>query len=240
MKIRRHLVIVLISTLALGATSAVLAQEATPPPPPAKEEPAKEAPAKEEPAKAPRSAGSCAEPAAAPEAPAAPAAAPASRTGGSTRSRAGSDPGSGAGSDPGSGVGSDSWPAAVVAPAPKATPKALGASAMAFAPLADSYKKAYDDMQTWMTSIDAQTASVDAQILKAQDQIKANETAMAAAKTAGDSKKVEVAPIGEQDAHERDHESPEEPRRDAERVHEASVAEGQAIPGRFRTPRSLR
>jgi hypothetical protein len=77
-------------------------------------------------------------------------------------------------------------------PAPTETPKPLSASAMAFAPLADSYKKAYDDMQAWMSTIDAQASKVDAEIKKLQGQIKTNETAITEAKLAGDSKQLKA------------------------------------------------
>ena len=68
--------------------------------------------------------------------------------------------------------------------------KELSACAKAFVPLADSYKKAYDDMQKWIAQVDAQTSAAGDKTKKLQDQIQANETALTSAKLAKDDAKV--------------------------------------------------
>lgn len=79
--------------------------------------------------------------------------------------------------------------AAPAAAAPAEAPKELGACAKSLAPLADSYKKAYDDLQKWIASVDSQTTAADANIKKMQDQIQQNEAAITKAKIDGDDKK---------------------------------------------------
>jgi len=60
---------------------------------------------------------------------------------------------------------------------------------MTFSSLADSYKKAYDDMQAFMKSVDTSMGPADQKIASLQAKIKENETAAAQAKQAGDDKK---------------------------------------------------
>ena len=78
-------------------------------------------------------------------------------------------------------------PAAEAAPAPA---KELSGCAKAFVPLSDTYKSAYDDMQKWISQIDAQTSAASAEVEKAQAQIKENETAVTQAKLNNDDSKV--------------------------------------------------
>lgn len=75
-------------------------------------------------------------------------------------------------------------------PAKEAAPakKELSAGAKALTPLAESYKKAYDELQKWIEQIDQQTADVNARIAKAQDEIEKNEGAITKAKLSGDDK----------------------------------------------------
>jgi hypothetical protein len=167
-----YLAYVLTFALGLGAASAVLAQEEPPTPAPAKEEPAA---AKEEPAKAAEAPPAKEEPAAAKE-----TEKPAEAAAEAPKAEAAKE---------------ETKPAAAAAaatPAPKAPPaaKELGASAKSFAPLADSYKKAFDDMQAWMVTVDAQLGPGDEQVRTLQEKLKQNETAITQAKAAGDSKKV--------------------------------------------------
>ncbi len=83
-------------------------------------------------------------------------------------------------------------PAAPKAAAAKTEPakpepvKELTPCAKALTPLADSYKKAYEDMQKWIANVDAQTTAVNDKIEKIQDQIQQNEAAITKAKLAGD------------------------------------------------------
>ena len=79
-------------------------------------------------------------------------------------------------------------PAAAAAPK-SAAPPALSASAKAFEPLALSYKKASDDMQSWIETINKQMSASDEKIAKLQAQISANDAAATQAKVAGDDKK---------------------------------------------------
>lgn len=79
--------------------------------------------------------------------------------------------------------------AAPAAEAKPVAPKEVSACAKSFEPLADSYKKAYDDMQTWIAQIDSQTAATSDTVSKLQAQIKENETAAATAKAGGDNAK---------------------------------------------------
>ena len=86
-------------------------------------------------------------------------------------------------------------PAEEAAPAAKAAPEAapakeMSACAKSFAPLADSYKSAYDDMQKWIGQIDTQTSSANANVQKLQAQIQQNEAAATQAKLDKDSAKV--------------------------------------------------
>ena len=79
-------------------------------------------------------------------------------------------------------------PAAKPAPKPETAQKPakeLNASAKIFVPLADNYKKAYDELQLWILSIDAQTAAVSAQISRIQDDIQKNEAAITKLKIQG-------------------------------------------------------
>ena len=130
----------------------------------AQEEPAKDAPAKEEPAKA--------EPAKEEPAKAEPEAAPAVEA---------AKPAAEAAAAP-----------AVEAAKPAAAPavKELSSCAKSFEPLADSYKKAYDDMQKWIAQIDAQTSAANDKVVKLQTQITENEATSTKAKLAGDNAKV--------------------------------------------------
>ena len=144
--------------------------------PPAKDEkPAEAAPAK------PAEAAPAKDEAAKPEA--APAAAPAAE--------AAAVPAAAAPAAAPAAVPAVAAPAAIAAAAPAAAaaPKALGASAMTFSSLADSYKKAYDDMQAFMKSVDTSMGPADQKIASLQAKIKENETAAAQAKQAGDDKK---------------------------------------------------
>jgi hypothetical protein len=123
----------------------------------------KEEPAKDAaaaPAKAPETAP------AAEEKPAAPAAAPAAETTPATEAK----------------------PTAV--PAAEAPKKALSPSALALQPLADSYKKAYEDMQAWITAVDAKTSPANDSVMKLQAEVVANGDATTKAKLAGDNAKV--------------------------------------------------
>jgi hypothetical protein len=82
-------------------------------------------------------------------------------------------------------------PAKAAAPAKAEAPaKEMSACAKAFVPLADSYKKAYDDMNKWIAQVDAQTSAASEKTKKLQDQIQANETAITSAKLAKDDAKV--------------------------------------------------
>jgi hypothetical protein len=79
-------------------------------------------------------------------------------------------------------------PVAKPAPKPetaKKPTKELNASAKIFLPLADNYKKAYDELQLWIMNIDAQTAAVSAQISRIQDDIQKNEAAITKLKIQG-------------------------------------------------------
>ena len=78
------------------------------------------------------------------------------------------------------------------APAAKAapeTPKELSFCAKALVPLAESYKKAYEDLQKWIAEVDAKTAAGNEKVQKIQQQIQANETAITQAKLDGDDAK---------------------------------------------------
>jgi len=79
--------------------------------------------------------------------------------------------------------------AAPVKEAAPEPPKELSLCAKALAPLAESYKKAYDDMQKWTTEVDSKTAASNEKVRKIQQQIQANETAITKAKLEGDSAK---------------------------------------------------
>jgi len=82
---------------------------------------------------------------------------------------------------------------APAAPAEKAAPEAakeLSLCAKALVPVAESYKKAYDDMQKWIAEVDARTAAGNEKIVKVQEQIQQNETASTKAKLDGDDAKV--------------------------------------------------
>ena len=74
---------------------------------------------------------------------------------------------------------------------PVAAPaKELSSCAKSFVPLADSYKKAYDDMEKWIAQIDAQTSAAGGKSMKLQEQIQQNETAITKAKFDKDDAKV--------------------------------------------------
>lgn len=65
------------------------------------------------------------------------------------------------------------------APEPKAeTPKELTPCAKTFVPLADSYKKAYEELEKWIGDVDTQTTAATAKIDKIQEQIEKNEAAI--------------------------------------------------------------
>lgn len=74
------------------------------------------------------------------------------------------------------------------APAKPAAKKEPSAGAKALTPLAESYKKAYEELQMWIDQIDQQTSDVNARIAKAQDEIQKNEGAITKAKLDGDDK----------------------------------------------------
>lgn len=88
-------------------------------------------------------------------------------------------------------------------PAPKAEPKPetvkkpaepvkeLNSFAKTFLPLADAYKRAYEETQRWILDIDAQTGSVSTQISRIQDDIQKNEAAITKMKIAGGSERSE-------------------------------------------------
>lgn len=88
-------------------------------------------------------------------------------------------------------------PAAKAAPKPEAvkkpveTVKELNSFAKTFVPLADAYKKAYEEMQRWILDIDARTAGVAANISRIQDDIQKNEAAITKMKIAGGSERSE-------------------------------------------------
>jgi hypothetical protein len=67
--------------------------------------------------------------------------------------------------------------------------KELSSCAKSFAPLGDTYKSAYDDMQKWIGEIDAQTAPVNDKIQKLQAQIQQNDTAITQAKASKENAK---------------------------------------------------
>jgi len=79
-------------------------------------------------------------------------------------------------------------PAAEEAPKAEA-PKELSSCAKSLVPLAESYKKAYEEMQKWIAAIDSQTAAGNESLKKLQDQIQQNETAITKAKIDGDDNK---------------------------------------------------
>ncbi len=82
-------------------------------------------------------------------------------------------------------------PKAEAAPAAEAEPaKELSSCAKSLAPLADSYKSAYDDMQKWIGQIDTETAAANDKVQKLQAQIHENETATTQAKLDKDNAKV--------------------------------------------------
>lgn len=93
--------------------------------------------------------------------------------------------------------------APVAKPAPKAEPKPemapkpvepakeLTPCAKAFVPLADNYKKAYDELQIWIRHIDAQTAGASAAISRIQGEIEKNEAAITKLKIEGGSESSE-------------------------------------------------
>lgn len=56
--------------------------------------------------------------------------------------------------------------------------KELNPSAKIFVPLADTYKKAYEDMLMWIRSIDAETAEISTRIARIQEDIQKNEAAI--------------------------------------------------------------
>jgi hypothetical protein len=65
----------------------------------------------------------------------------------------------------------------------------MSASAKTFVPLADSYKRAYDDMQKWISEIDAKTSAASEKSSKIEAQMKANDAAIATATAAKDKSK---------------------------------------------------
>ncbi len=72
------------------------------------------------------------------------------------------------------------------APAPA---KELSACAKALVPLAESYKKAYEELQKWIAEVDSKTGAANQNVVKIQEQIKENETAITKAKLDGDDAK---------------------------------------------------
>ena len=83
-----------------------------------------------------------------------------------------------------------SVPAAVPAAAPKpVAPPPLSPCAQSLQPLAESYKKSYDDMQKWIAQVNTETSAASEKVQKLQAQIKANEEAIAKAKAGDDSSK---------------------------------------------------
>jgi outer membrane biosynthesis protein TonB len=80
-------------------------------------------------------------------------------------------------------------PAAKAAPKPETAKiepvKELNSCAKVFVPLADTYKKEYEEMQRWILTIDAETANVSAHISRIQDDIQKNEAAITKLKLAG-------------------------------------------------------
>ena len=84
----------------------------------------------------------------------------------------------------------------VETPAPKTeiaakaeAPKELTPCAKIFVPLADTYKKAYEEMQKWIAGVDEKTAAASARVDKIQEHIQQNEGAITKAKLAGDDNK---------------------------------------------------
>ena len=75
---------------------------------------------------------------------------------------------------------------AKAAPAPA---KELTPCAKSLVPLADSYKKAYEEMTKWIGDVDAKTLEVSGRIAKTQEQIQQNEAAITKAKLDGDDAK---------------------------------------------------
>lgn len=76
-------------------------------------------------------------------------------------------------------------------PAGTAAPKPEGAQepascAKALAPLADGYKKAYDDLTQWLREVDARTAAAEAKVLKLQEAVKQNEAEITSLRLADD------------------------------------------------------
>lgn len=57
-------------------------------------------------------------------------------------------------------------------------PKELTPCAKTLVPLADSYKKAYEELEKWIGDVDAQTAAATTKIEKIQEQIEKNESAI--------------------------------------------------------------
>ena len=87
---------------------------------------------------------------------------------------------------------SEAAPVPAAAPAAAAAPEAppaLSACAQSLQPIADSYKKAYDDMQKWIAQVNTQTSAANESVQKLQTQIKANEDALTKAKLDGDTSK---------------------------------------------------
>ena len=86
-------------------------------------------------------------------------------------------------------------PKAAAKSAPPAAPAAEAAPArsdcaQAYAPLAESYKKAYDDLEAWLVTVDEKTAASSAKVHEVQEKIKKNEAEMTKAKLDSDSKKL--------------------------------------------------
>lgn len=88
-------------------------------------------------------------------------------------------------------------PAAKAEPKPEAVKKPvepvkeLNAFAKTFVPLADAYKRAYEEMQLWLRDIDSQTGGVATNISRIQDDIQKNEAAITKMKIAGGSERSE-------------------------------------------------
>lgn len=72
--------------------------------------------------------------------------------------------------------------------APEAA-KDLSPCAKALVPLAESYKKAYEELQKWIADVHAKTSEAGDKVRKIQEQIQQNETAITKAKLDGDDAK---------------------------------------------------
>ena len=68
---------------------------------------------------------------------------------------------------------------------PAAPAKELNPIAKAFVPLAEKYKKAHDEMRSWILHIDAETAAVSANISRIQGMIEKNEASITKLKLEG-------------------------------------------------------